>query len=100
MIRECLWLIVTIGEWAMRKTTNSLGQKVVKDFKRAIRKHKVTTDSNHKFNIAPNLLDRDFTADQSNRKWTGPSHDIPSECTAGRWMSVMSGRVRGGFIWP
>ena len=22
------------------------------------RKHKVTTDSNHKFNIAPNLLDR------------------------------------------
>jgi len=26
------------------------------------RKHKVMTDSNHKFNIAPNLLDRDFTA--------------------------------------
>ncbi len=28
------------------------------------RKHKVTTDSNHKFNIAPNLLDRNFIADQ------------------------------------
>jgi len=33
-----------------------------------IRKHKVTTDSDHKFNIAPNLLDRDFTANQPNQK--------------------------------
>ena len=33
------------------------------------RKHKVTTNSNHKFNIAPNLLDRDFTADRPNQKW-------------------------------
>lgn len=35
------------------------------------RKHKVTTDSNHTFNTAPNLLDRDFTADQPNHKWAG-----------------------------
>lgn len=33
------------------------------------RKHKVTTDSNHKFNIAPNLLNRNFMADQPNKKW-------------------------------
>jgi transposase InsO family protein len=33
------------------------------------RKHKVTTDSNHKFNIAPNLLDRDFAAEQPDQKW-------------------------------
>ena len=33
------------------------------------RKHKVTTDSNHKFNIAPNLLDRNFTANEPNQKW-------------------------------
>ena len=32
------------------------------------RKHKVTTDSDHKFNIAPNLLDRDFNADQQKQK--------------------------------
>ena len=32
------------------------------------RKHKVTIDSNHKFNIAPNFLDRDFTADRPNQK--------------------------------
>jgi len=35
------------------------------------RKHKVTTDSDHKFNIAPNLLDRDFNADAPNQKWAG-----------------------------
>lgn len=33
------------------------------------RKHKVTTDSNHKFNIAPNLLNRNFEAGQLNQKW-------------------------------
>lgn len=33
------------------------------------RKYKVTTDSNHKFNIAPNLLDRNFVADRPNQKW-------------------------------
>jgi len=36
-----------------------------------IRKHKVTKDSDHKFNIAPNLLDRNFTADLPNQKWAG-----------------------------
>ena len=33
------------------------------------RKNKATTDSNHKFNIAPNLLDRNFAADGPNQKW-------------------------------
>tara|TARA_B110000483_G_C17779806_1_gene383179 strand:+ start:225 stop:356 length:132 start_codon:yes stop_codon:yes gene_type:complete len=31
-------------------------------------KYKVTTDSNHRFNIAPNLLDQDFSADGPNQK--------------------------------
>lgn len=35
------------------------------------RKYKVTTDSHHSFNIAPNLLDRDFHAAAPNRKWAG-----------------------------
>lgn len=35
------------------------------------RKFKATTDSNHSFNFAPNLLDRDFSADRPNRKWAG-----------------------------
>jgi len=33
------------------------------------RKYKATTDSNHKFDIAPSILNRDFTADRSNQKW-------------------------------
>ena len=33
------------------------------------RKFKATTDSNHKFNIAPNLLNRNFSADRPNQKW-------------------------------
>lgn len=33
------------------------------------RKYKVTTDSNHKFNIAPNLLNPNFVTDRPNQKW-------------------------------
>ena len=47
------------------------------------RKHKVTTDSNHKFNIAPNLLDRDFNADTPNQKWAG---DISYIWTREGWL--------------
>jgi transposase InsO family protein len=48
------------------------------------KKFKATTDSDHRFNIAPNLLDRDFTADRPNRN--------------GQVVSAMSGLVRGGCI--
>jgi putative transposase len=47
------------------------------------RKHQVTTDSDHKFNIAPNLLDRNFTADQPNQKWAG---DISYIWTREGWL--------------
>ena len=47
------------------------------------RKHKVTTDSNHKFNIAPNLLDRNFSTDQPNKKWAG---DITYIWTCEGWL--------------
>jgi len=47
------------------------------------RKHKVTTDSDHKFNIAPNLLDRNFAADQPNQKWAG---DISYVWTREGWL--------------
>jgi transposase InsO family protein len=33
------------------------------------RKFKATIDSDHKLNIAPNLLDRDFAAAGPNQKW-------------------------------
>lgn len=35
------------------------------------RKYKATTHSNHRFNIAPNLLGRNFHADRPNQKWAG-----------------------------
>ena len=47
------------------------------------RKFKATTDSNHMFNIAPNLLDRDFHADQPNQKWAG---DISAIWTREGWL--------------
>lgn len=34
------------------------------------RKHKHTTDSNHRLPVAPNLLDRQFTVTQPNNVWT------------------------------
>ena len=47
------------------------------------RKHKVTTDSNHKFNIARNLLNRNFSADQPNQKWVA---DISYIWTREGWL--------------
>jgi len=39
LLRECFWLIVITEEWTMRKTPKSPGEKIVKDIKRATRKH-------------------------------------------------------------
>ena len=47
------------------------------------KKFKATTDSNHRFNVAPNLLDRDFTAEYPNQKWAG---DISYVWTQEGWL--------------
>jgi transposase InsO family protein len=47
------------------------------------RKYKATTDSNHAFAVAPNLLDRDFLADALNQKWAG---DISYIWTGEGWL--------------
>ena len=47
------------------------------------RKFKATTDSDHTFNIAPNLLERNFTADQPDQKWAG---DISYIWTREGWL--------------
>jgi putative transposase len=46
-------------------------------------KYKVTTDSHHHFNVAPNWLDRNFAADTPNQKWAG---DISYIWTAEGWL--------------
>ena len=50
---------------------------------KAKKKFKVTTDSKHKFPVAPNLLDRDFSAVAPNKKWVG---DISYVWTDEGWM--------------
>ena len=47
------------------------------------RKYKATTDSNHRFNIAPNLLNRDLMAEAPNQKWAG---DISYIWTREGWL--------------
>jgi putative transposase len=49
------------------------------------RKYKVTTDSNHTQAVAPNLLDRDFSATAPNQKWTD---DITYIWTNEGWLSL------------
>jgi putative transposase len=46
-------------------------------------KYKATTDSHHRFNIAPNVLDSNFTAHLPNQKWAG---DISYIWTAEGWL--------------
>ena len=47
------------------------------------KKFKATTDSNHAFNIAPDLLNWDFHADAPNQKWAG---DISYVWTREGWL--------------
>ena len=53
------------------------------------RKYKVTTDSNHKFNIAPNLLNRDFFAKNPNQKWPLGDADIACQLIGGGYQLYM-----------
>jgi hypothetical protein len=50
---------------------------------KAKKKFKVTTDSKHNLPVAPNLLNRDFTAIAPNQKWVG---DISYIWTDEGWM--------------
>lgn len=55
---------------------NSLNHRTKKKFK-------ITTDSKHKLNISPNVLNRDFTATAPNQKWVG---DITYVWSAEGWV--------------
>jgi len=46
---------------------------------RCKRRKVITTNSNHTFPIAPNLLDREFTAESPNQKWVADITYIPTQ---------------------
>ncbi len=52
-------------------------------FARRKRRFKITTDSNHNYPIAPNILDRDFTVSRKNQVWVS---DITYIRTKQGWM--------------
>ena len=48
-------------------------------YSRLKRKYKATTNSNHSYPIAPNLLNQDFTSKAPNQKWAGDITYIPTD---------------------
>ncbi|WP_415233478.1 IS3 family transposase, partial [Pseudorhodobacter sp.] len=69
---------LNVGHGPVGRLMRENGIKVIRT-----QKYKVTTDSDHTFNIAPNLLDQDFTADGPNQKWAG---DISYIWTSEGWL--------------
>lgn len=69
---------IHISEDFVAKRMKSMGLRA-----KAKRKFKATTNSNHKLPVAPNLLNRDFTASAPNQKWVG---DITYLATPEGWL--------------
>jgi hypothetical protein len=66
MTEELQELGLNVGHRRVGRLMGENGIKIIRT-----QKYKTTTDSNHTFNIAPNLLDQDFSADGTNQKWAG-----------------------------
>ena len=66
MTEELKELGLNVGHRRVGRLMRDNGLKVVRT-----RKFKATTLSNHRFNIAPNWLEQNFTADRPNQKWAG-----------------------------
>ncbi len=78
MTEELQELGLDVGHRRVGRLMRENGIKAVRT-----RKYKATTDSNHAFAIAPNILDRDFSADAPNQKWAG---DISYIWTGEGWL--------------
>lgn len=81
MTEELQELGLRVGHRRVGRLMRENGIKIIRT-----QKFKVTTDSNHAFNIAPNLLDQDFSAD-------GPTR-------SGLATSRIYGPARAGCILP
>ncbi len=73
MTEELKELGIDVGH---RRVGNLMGENRITVER--IRTFKATTDSYHTRTIAPNLLDRDFKANQANQQWAGYISDIRS----------------------
>jgi putative transposase len=69
---------LNVGHRRVGRLMRENGIKVIRT-----RKHKVTTDSKHAFNIAANLPGQDFSANGPNQKWAG---DICHIRTSAGWL--------------
>lgn len=78
MTAELQELGLPVGERRVGRLMKENGIRAVRT-----RKYKRTTDSDHTFNIAPNLLDQDFSATGPNQKWAG---DISYIRTGEGWL--------------
>lgn len=78
MTEELKGLGLAVGHRRIGRLMSENGIEVKRN-----KKFKATTDSNHSFNIAPNLLNRDFYADAPNQKWAG---DISYVWTREGWL--------------
>jgi putative transposase len=54
-----------VGRYRVRKLMRKLNLRA-----KTPKRYKVTTDSNHSYNVAPNLVDRQFTTEAPNKVWT------------------------------
>ena len=78
MTEELKELGLNVGHRRVGRLMSQNGREVKRN-----KKFKATTDSNHAFNIAPNLLNRDFHADAPNQNWAG---DISYVWTREGWL--------------
>ena len=69
---------ICVGEHRVARIMKQNGLRIVRS-----QKFKRTTDSDHNHNTSPNLLDGDFTATASNKKWAG---DITYLWTGEGWL--------------
>lgn len=96
MTEESNELSIGVGQRRVGRLMRQNGIQVIRS-----RKFKRTTDSDHAFNIAPNLLQQDFTASGPNQKWAG---DITYVWTREGWVylaviiDLFSRRVVGWAI--
>jgi transposase InsO family protein len=96
MTEELNELGLQVGQRRVGRLMRQNGIQIVR-----ARKFKATTDSDHIFNIAPNLLQQDFTASAPNQKWAG---DITYVWTREGWVylaviiDLFSRRVVGWAI--